>query len=299
MKKLRLRYLVGVVILAVVVIIIVVTSLSSSTAKKTTPVSVKPLSIVAGPAGIVSGATPDSSNDSWVLVNLGNRANLQDINVTTGKVAGVDPITNQAHVVTVAPGGQIGLGLGVGVSGAVEFFSPQGFNLQGEVPLSGPVTDLVTGSDGTTYYALQDVKGAFSATVIDAKTMKVTGTVPLPSQTLSIAVSPDLTTIYSLQSNGDITLADIQTGKPTQKIPFTAGARQLVLSQDGSTLYVLKGSVQDDNVSEIDIATEATVRVLPAPKNTQWITPSSDGTELYDFVGTATTGNIQSFATHR
>ncbi len=291
--------MVGIVILAIVVAIIVVTHHSRSVPKKSASTSVKPVSIVAGPAGIVSGTAPDSSNRSWVLVNLGNRANLQNIDVANGKVAGVDAITNQAHVVAVAPGGQLGLGLGVGASGAVEFFSPQGFNLQGVVPLSGPVTDLVAGSDGTTYYALQDVKGAFSATVIDSKTLKVTGTVPLPSQTLSIAVSPDLSTIYSIQSNGDITLADIQTGKVTQKIPFTAGARQLVLSQDGATLYVLKGSVEDDNVSEIDIATEAAVRVLPAPKDTVWIAPSSDGTELYDFVGTSTTGNIQSFATHR
>jgi hypothetical protein len=73
----------------------------------------------------------------------------------------------------------------------------------------------------------------------------------------------------------------------------------MALSQDGATLYVLKGSTEDDNVSEIDVTTEATIRVLPAPKNALWIAPSSDGAQLFDFVGTAKTGNIQSFATHR
>ena len=299
--KRRFRYLVGLAILAIIVIVIVVNSLSSSGPGKNkgSASSDKPLNIVAGPAGIVSGTAPDTSNYSWVLVNLGSKANLQYINVSTGKEAGVVPVTSQARVVAVAPGGQIGVGLGGTTSGAVEFYSAQGFNLQGVIPLAGPVVDLVAGTDGATYYALQDVKGADSVSVIDARTLKSTGTIPLPSQTLSIAISPDQSTIYSLQANGDITVSDAQTGATTQKIPLTAGARQMALSQDGATLYVLKGSLKDDNVAEIDVTTEATVRVLPAPKNALWIAPSSDGTTLFDFVGTAKTGNIQSFATHR
>jgi hypothetical protein len=288
-------------ILAVTVIVIIAISLSSSNPgknKSSSSIS-KPLNIVAGPAGIVSGTAPDSSDNVWVLVNLGNSANLQNINVATGKEAGVVPVTDQARVVAVAPGGQIGVGLEGTNSGAVELYSAQGFNLQGTVPVAGPVSDLVAGSDGISYYALQSVKGADSVAVVDAKTMKLTGTIALPSHTLSIAVSPDLTTIYSLQANGDITLTDAQTGTITQKIPVTAGVRQIALSQDGNTLYLLMGNVKDDNVSEIDLTTEATVRVLPAPQNTLWIAPSSDGTTLFDFVGTAKTGNIQSFATHR
>jgi WD40 repeat protein len=299
--KRRLRYLLGLAVLAIIVIVIVVNSLSSSNPGKIGASNsvTKPLNIVAGPAGLVSGTAPDPSNHSWVLVNLGTEANLQQINVVNGKEAGVVPVTNQARVVAVAPGGQFGVGLGGTNSGAVELYSAQGFNLQGTVPVAGPVSDLVAGSDGVSYYALQSVKGAESVAVVDAKTMKLSGTIALPSHTLSIAVSPDMTTIYSLQSNGSITLSDAQTGALTQKIPLTAGVRQMALSQDGATLYVLKGSVKDDNVSEIDLTTETTVRVLPAPQNTLWIAPSSDGTTLFDFVGTAKTGNIQSFATHR
>jgi hypothetical protein len=299
--KVRPRYLVGIVILAIVVIVIVVNSLSnSSTGKnKNTSSLDKPLDIVAGPAGIVSGTSPDSSNHSWVLVNLGKKANLQYINLSTGAISGAVPVTNQARVVTVAPGGEIGVGLGEGTNGAVEFFSPQGFNLEGVVALSGPVRDLVAGSDGKAYYALQDVNGADSVSVISSKMLKSMGTIPLPSQTLSIAVSPDLTSIYSLQANGNISVSNVQTGVQTQSIPLAAGARQIVLSTDGATLYALKGSTEDDNVAEIDVTTEATKRVLPAPKNTLWIAPSSDGSQLFDFVGTAKTGNIQSFSTHR
>jgi hypothetical protein len=298
--KRRLRFLIGAVILALIVAVIAVNSISNTSPRTNAKSSVDdPLKVVPGPAGIVSGTAPDSSNHSWVLVNLGDKANLQDINLGTGKVSGAVPVSKEARAVALAPGGEIGIGLGERGTGSVEFFTAQGFNLQGSVPLAGPVSDLVASINGTTYYALQAVKGADSVAVIDAKSLKTTGTISLPSQTLSIAVSPDQTTIYSLQANGYITLSDAQTGALTQRILVSAGARQINLSQDGATLYVLKGSTVDDNVSEVDVTTGTTVRVLPAPQNTLSIASSSDGTTLFDFVGTDKTGNIQSFATHR
>jgi hypothetical protein len=297
-KFTRNQYLTAAIAIAIVIVVVVAISVSGSPKKKTST-AVKPISIVAGPAGIVSGTTPDNTGHSWVLVNLGNKANMQYINTSTGTNGGALPLSSSARVIAVATGGEIGVGLNGGSTGAVEFFSSQGSNKLGVVPLAGPVADLVAGSNGTSFYALQDVNGADSVTVIDAKTLKAIGTIPVPSTTLSIAISPDLTTIYSLQANGDISLADAQTGKVVQSLPLTAGARQLALSADGATLYVLKGSALDDNVSVVDVATESTVKVLPAPKDCEWIAPSLDGTQLVDFVGTPTLGNIQTFATHR
>lgn len=285
-----------VVVIAVVVVVVVV-----SGGKKAPPgaSAAKPLSVVPGPAGIVSGTTPNSSGRAWVLVNVHNKANLQDVDVATGKIAGAVPLPSQARVVTVAAGGEIGVGTGEAGTGAVDFYSGQGFNQLGAVALSGPVEDLVAGSNGTNFYALVDVKGAYSVSVISAKSLSVTGIIPMPSTTLSIAVSPDLTTIYSLQANGDVQLVDAQTGKVIQALPSAAGGRQIVLSADGATLYVLKGSMTDDNVSVINIATQSTVSVLPAPSDTSWIAPSLDGTRLIDFVGTTKFGNVQTFLTHR
>jgi DNA-binding beta-propeller fold protein YncE len=296
----RSRLIVGTSVLVLLVVVAIVVVIAVGGSKPTVTVSTtKPLSVVAGPAGIVSGSTPDPSGRSWVLVNVNGKANLQAIDVSSGKITGAVPLSSQARIVTVAAGGEIGVGIRQANTGAVQFYSGQGFNPLGTVALSGPVEDLVAGSNGTSFYALVDVKGAYSVSVINAKSLHVTGIIPMPSTTLSIAVSPDLTTIYSLQANGDVQIVDAQTGKVIQALPSAAGGRQIVLSADGATLYVLKGSMADDNVSVINIATQSTVSVLPAPSDTSWIEPSLDGTRLIDFVGTSKIGNVQTFLTHR
>jgi DNA-binding beta-propeller fold protein YncE len=284
-------------VIAVVTVVIVVT-VSRSGSKPAVAVA-RPLSVTAGAKGIIAGTTPNATGRAWTLVNLGGEANLQLVDTANSQVLGVVPLSNEARSVTAATGGEVGVGLAGPTSGAVEFFSGTGFKEIGSAALPGPVLDLVAGSNGTSFYALVDVRGNDSVNIVSGQTFRTLGTIPLPPATLSIAVSPDLTTVYSLQANGKISLADTQTGQIIESLPSAAGGREIALSVDGSTLYALKGSVNNDNVSVIDVATQSTVAVLPAPADCQWIAPSLDGTQLADFVGTATYGNIQFFATHR
>lgn len=295
----RKSLILGATALIIVIVVVVVIMAGGGSAPKSTAPSAKPLSVVAGPAGLISGTTPNAAGRSWALVNLGGKANLQLISMSNGAVDGAVPLSNEARSAATATGGIVGVGLAGNSTGAVEFFSSQGFHGIGSVALPGPVIDLVAGSDGKSFYALVDAKGADSVNIVNDETLRITGTIPLPSTTLSIAVSPDLTSIYSLQANSRISIADSQTGQIIESLPSAAGGRQLALSVDGSTLYVLKGSVSDDNVSVINVATQSTVAVLPAPAHCQWIAPSLDGTQLVDFVGTITYGNLQIFATHR
>jgi DNA-binding beta-propeller fold protein YncE len=289
----------GVIALIVAIVIVVVVMTVGGSGPKLAARNPKPLSVVAGPAGLIGGTTPDTAGRSWVLVNLRGKANLQYIDMANGAVDGAVPLSNESRSVATATGGVVGVGLSGNSTGAVEFFSSQGFHGIGSVALPGPVLDLVAGSNGESFYALVDANGDDSVSIVSDRTFRILGTIPLPSATLSIAVSPDLSSIYSLQANGRISIADIQTGQVIESLPSAAGGRQLALSVDGSTLYVLKGSVSDDNVSVINVATQSTVAVLPAPAYCRWIAPSLDGTQLVDFVGTSTYGNLQNFATHR
>jgi DNA-binding beta-propeller fold protein YncE len=282
----------------IIIVIIVIVIVGGSSPKATTR-GVRPLLVIPGPKGIVGGTTPNASDRSWVLVNIHGKANLQLINAKTGALGGIIPLSKEARTVAVATGGNVGVGLSSGRSGAIEFFSAVGFAKIGVVALPGPVKDLVAGSNGTSFYALVDLRGNDSVDVISVKTFRIAGTIPLPSKTVSIAVSPDLATIYALQEDGKISLANGQTGQVTQSFRSAAGGRQIALSIDGSTLYVLKGGIINDNVAIINVATESTVAVLPAPAQCQRIAPSLDGTQLLDFVGSATYGNIQIFATNR
>lgn len=294
----KYKWFIGGVIAIVAVVAIVAGSLGSSSPPSKALVA-KPLSVVAGPSGIVGGTSPDSSGRVWVLVNTNKTANVQSIDTSNGSVDGVIPLSNEASQVALGVGGEVAIGLSGAKTGAVEFFSATGFSSLGTVALPGPVSDLVAASDGTEFFALVNVNGASSVDLVSAKSLRVIGTIPMPAHTVSIALTPDASSIYSLQESGNLSVVNTQSGQKTQAFLVGDGARQLVISVDGSTLYVLKGAGSDANVSEIDLATESTVRVLPAPKDCQWIDPSLDGTELYDFVGNASYGNIQIFATHR
>ncbi len=295
----RYKLLAAAVVAGLIVIVVIVVVVVSGSNPKATPTGVRPLLVTPGPKGIVGGTTPNASDRSWVLVNLDGKANLQLINTKTGALGGIIPLSSEAGTVALATGGNVGVGLSSSGSGAVEFFSGVGFAKIGVVALPGPVKDLVAGSNGTSFFALVDLRGNDSVDVVSDKTFRIAGTIPLPSKTVSIAVSPDLATIYALQEDGTISLANGQSGEVTQSFPSAASGRQIALSIDGSTLYVLKGSLSKDNVAIINVATESTVAVLPAPAQCQWIAPSLDGTQLIDFVGSATYGNVQIFATNR
>ena len=73
-------------------------------------------------------------------------------------------------------------------------------------------------------------------------------------------------------------------------------AQSIALSPDGSTLYVLKNADGTSNIADVNLATEAVRKVLPAPSHCVGLLVSTSGGQLYDLVGTPTYGNIQVFA---
>jgi hypothetical protein len=264
--------------------------------KSDTVAAVSPLSITPGPAGLIGGAAPNSSGGLWVLVSLNGKANVQLI-YTSSKVPPVTfPVSNTASTVAVNYDGTLGVGLATGKTGAVQFYKTPRMTTLGTVALPGPVTALVDGTSGNAFYALVSVRGAESVDVVNAVTHKITLSIPMPAQTDSIAISPDQSTVYALQGNGTVSVIDAASHDVIQSFAVTPGDRQLAISPDGSQLYVLKGSVASDNVAVINLATQSTVRVLPAPASCQGIVVSPGG-QLYDLVGTSNYGNIQVFST--
>jgi DNA-binding beta-propeller fold protein YncE len=284
------------VVLVVVTVVVVIASGASSAPAQA---EVKPLLVVPGPAGTVGGTAPDSSGRVWALVNLKGVANAQLISLSTGHVDAAVALPTSARALARGPGGVIALGLSAQNRGALEFYSATGATKMGVVALSGPVSDVVSGVDGKTFYALEDIHGAKSVSVVNDQSLRVQGTIPLPSTAVSIAVSANGTTVYALEPQGHIDLINVASGAVEQSFIIGSGGRQLVMSADGGTLYVLHGTHAVDNVAVIDVATESTVSVLPAPASCQWIALSADGTQLADFVGSSTAGNIELYSTNR
>jgi dTDP-glucose pyrophosphorylase len=258
-----------------------------------------PLSAVAGPKAELDATAPSAQGDSWVLTSTATGSNLQSINVNTGKVTEIIPTPLHSRAVAQSEGGALGLGEGTDTSGAVEFLRAPAATPTGVVAVSGPVISLAAGVDGVTFYALEQVHANRAVAVINSLTHKVSATLPMPSDAVSIAVDPGQSQIYALGSGGLTSIVSIATGKVTSQFPTGAAGRFLAISPDGSTLYVLDGSPILDNVAVVDVATEAIVRYLPAPQYTTAIAPSIDDSTLADFVGTPSMGNVQLFRTGR
>jgi len=257
--------------------------------------SILPLETFSAPAGLKGGTSEDTNGYIYVLVNKGTAANVQSINGSNGHVIGIFPVSNAATSIALSSTNIIAIGTAFGATGSVEFHTQNGTKIA-LTPLSGPVSQVVAEADGISFIALTRSEGNYSAVVINSKTGKVVTTVPLSSASVSIAVSPDGTTIYDLLSSGVVQLANIQTLKILQSFPVAAGGIGITLSADGSSLYELKGAVNARNVSVVSIATESIQGVLPAPANCIALAPSLNQLGIFDFVGTPTFSNIQFFS---
>lgn len=259
----------------------------------------RPVSVVPGPRGIVSATAPGAAGQSWVLTATPSASNLQLENVSTGSISDIVATPLHSHTVAQAVGGPMGLGEGVGHAGTVEFLRAGSSKPLGVVAVSGPVTSLVAGADGVTFYALEDVGANRAVAVIDSSALKVTASLPMPSDAVAIAVDPGQSQIFALGSGGLTSIISITTGKVISQFPTGASGRALAISPDGSTLYVLDGSPVLENVAVVDVATQSIVRYLPAPRYTAAIAASIDNSTLADFVGTPSMGNVQLFRTGR
>jgi DNA-binding beta-propeller fold protein YncE len=138
-----------------------------------------------------------------------------------------------------------------------------------------------------------------SVTIVGSRAGRVIGSVPMPADAASVVPDVPQTTLYALERNGLVDQIDITGGKVVAK--FKVGTRNdmgesIALSPDGGDLYVLKQSGAVSNIADVNTATEAVRKVLPAPSHCVGIFVSSSGGQLYELVGTAQYGNIQVFA---
>jgi len=256
-----------------------------------------PLSTWSAPASVLSGTAATSSGQVFVLANSGSAANVQAINASSGKVENIFAVSNAARSLAISATGTLAVGSATTNTGAVSFLSRLGVH-HGVVAMPGPVLQLIPEVDGRSFLALVSAKKTASAVVVNSVTDKVTNVVPLSNLSLSLAVSPDGSTIYDLLSNNVVQMVSTVSAKSFTNFAVPAGGRAIALSADGSTLFELKGAPSDDNVAVINASTQTVTSVMPAPANCVAIAPSLTQPQLYDFVGTPRYGNVQLFAVH-
>src|SRR6202167_3619268 len=187
----------------------------------------------------------------------------------------------------------LGLALGTGTTGALELLNGNTGTVALTVRLGAPAREVVVGADGATFYVLNGSETSSRVTIVDSANGRISGTVPVPRNTVSIAPNVGQTTLYALQSTGNVREIAIAGGRVMTRFPVGDSGRSLALSPDGGTLYVLKNVLAATNVAVVDLATESVREVLPAPSNCLQVLVSANGNELYQVVGSASYGNIQ------
>ena len=260
-------------------------------------VSMVPQRILRAPGSLISATQPQANGSMWMLAGK-NSLGLFEMDTSTGHLTGSVSVSGAARSVAETSTGVIGLALGTARSGALELLSSTG-KVTKTVPLPAPARQVVVGSDGTTFYVLTGMATTASVTIVGSRAGRVLGSVPMPSDTVSVVPDVSQTTLYALEGNGLVDQIDITGGKVVARFKAASKgdtAQSIALSPDGSTLYVLKNADGTSNIADVNIATEAVRKVLPAPSHCVGVLVSSGGGQLYDLVGTARYGNIQIFS---
>ena len=253
-----------------------------------------PQRIVRAPKSMLAAAGPQPNGIMWALA--GKRSTgLFAMDSASGQVTGSVSVSSAARSVAESSAGVLGVALGTSRSGALKLLNGRTGKLLRTVPLPAPARQVVSGSDGTTFYVLTSWPTSASVTIVGSQSGKVEGTVPVPAGT--VAAVPDVrqALLYVLERNGSISEISVSGGKVLARFSVGGLGRSLALSPDGGTLYVLKGTAAVANIAVVDAATESVRRVLPAPSHCVQVIVSASGSQLYEVVGTAGYGNIQVF----
>lgn len=191
----------------------------------------------------------------------------------------------------------LGLALATTTTGALQFRNGANGAVVASVALPSPARTVTAGSDGATFYVLGGTSATRVVSVVSSLGNRITNSIPVPADTVSIAIDPSQQRLFALLSNGTVKVIATNGGQVLSSFSAGAGAARMTISNDGNTLYVLKTAGQAQNVGVINVATQRQTKAIPAPANTVDIEVSIDGSQLYDMVGTQHYGNIQVFST--
>jgi len=250
-----------------------------------------PERILPGPKNLMAMSEPRANGIMWALAGKPG-SGLFEIDSANGHLIKSVGVSNAARSVTESAG-VIGLALGTGRSGALELLNGRTAKVMHTVALPAPALQVVAGGDA--FYVLTAWPSSASVTVVNFRNGKINRSIPVPSDTVSIASDIHQDSIYVLQKNGLVDEIGISRGQIIEQFKVGSDGESVALSPDASTLYVLKGTTAVANIAVVDVGTESVSHVLPAPGHCLGLLLSASGNRLYDVVGTSGYGNIQVF----
>jgi DNA-binding beta-propeller fold protein YncE len=256
---------------------------------------IHPSQVIAGPPAIIGGTTPQLSGQLWILSGNQTVKTLHSLSLVGGKLSHPVPISASADSIVQSASGILAVGMATASTGAVQFLNGSTAAPIATVPIGAPVSALAVGADASTFYALNGTSASKSVTVIDSLDNKAVSTIPVPIDTVAIAVDPTQQRLFALEQDGNMEIVAIAGNQILSQYFVGKNPRGFILSANGMTMYVLKGGGGIENIGVINTALERQLKALPAPGNAVDLQISSDSASLYAFVGTRAFGNVQVF----
>jgi DNA-binding beta-propeller fold protein YncE len=255
----------------------------------------RPTQVIAGPPAIVGGTTPQLSGQLWILSGTQSVKTLHSLNLTGGKLGRSVPVSPNADSIVQSASGILAVGMATATTGAVQFLNGSTAAPLATVPIGAPVSALAVGADASTFYALNGTSSSKSVTVIDSLDNTAVSNIPVPLDTMAIAVDPTQQRLFALEQNGNLVIVAIAGNQILSQYFVGKNPRQFVLSANGMRMYVLKGGGGVENIGVINTALERQLKAMSAPGDAVDLQISSDSSALYTFVGTPKFGNVQVF----
>lgn len=253
---------------------------------------VLPEQVIPAPRSLLAATGPQPDGTLWAVAG-GASVGLYKLDAAGHETSSAS-VSQAARSVAETATGVVAIALGSATSGALEIMQATEKKARKTVSLPAPALQVVTASAGSDFYTLTAWPGSASVTTVSSRG-KITATVPAPKDTVSVAVDPAHQLLYALQRNGVVDEIGLTDGSIQSTFTVDGPGESIAVSPDGTRLYVLKGTSSVSNIAVIDVATEGTLRVLPAPTHCVELQVSATGQRLYEVVGSPAYGNIQVF----
>lgn len=137
---------------------------------------------------------------------------------------------------------------------------------------------LAIAPDGSRLYTASDKTGIFQ--VIDARTGRITGQIPLGNDPNQMTLSKDGRFAYvPMRGESKIAVVELDPLRLVKKLPSAAGPHDAYTSADGKRIYV--GAQYGTGIVVIDPAAQSVLYTIPTSAGVRPLEPSEDGKTMY------------------
>jgi DNA-binding beta-propeller fold protein YncE len=253
----------------------------------------QPERVLHAPGSMLAATEFEANGVMWALTGP-DSAGLFQISPATGQVKSSFSVSDFARSVAESPAGVIALALDTGRSGALQLVTAKTRKVTRVVRFPRPAVQVAAAHGGSAFYVLTASASRARVAIVNGQDGRVTGTVTVPSDVVSVVPGVSQDTLYAIERDGLLDVIGIRGSKLVAKIRAgSGGGESVALSPDGRTLYVLEQLGGIANIALVNPATRLVEKVLPAPGSCVQVLVSPDGGHLYEVVRTAGTGSIQ------